>query len=181
MIEIDSLIGKGVIYKLTSPSSKIYIGQSINFKERLKKYKNCTNNSIGKYLYNAIKKYGFSNFVVEVLVIIELDDDIKITKKELNTLEIYYIKKFNSFIDGYNLTAGGEGSFKRKVSKETREKLSLSNIGKNTIDKIKLICPVCNNEFCLIPYQVKQRLRNVEDISTITCSRNCGYNKRKSK
>lgn len=30
---------KGVIYKFTSPSGKIYIGQSICFKNRLRQYK----------------------------------------------------------------------------------------------------------------------------------------------
>ena len=28
------------IYKLTSPSNKVYIGQSLNIKNRLSKYKN---------------------------------------------------------------------------------------------------------------------------------------------
>lgn len=39
MINIAETINKGVIYKLESPSGKIYIGQSINFSNRIKKYK----------------------------------------------------------------------------------------------------------------------------------------------
>ena len=177
---IEYTTGKGVIYKLTSPSGKVYIGQSINFKNRLNKYKNTTTKSIGNYLFNAIQKYGFDNFNVEILAVIELDDDITVTKMELDRLEIYYIQKLDSFNNGYNLTAGGGGSFKRIISEETRMKISTSNKGKNSIDGVLLHCPICNIEFYLKPYQIKSRLRTNKSIDTISCSRKCGYAKLKN-
>ena len=46
------------IYKITSPTNKIYIGQSIDIENRFTKYKSldCKNQV---RLYNSLKKYGF--------------------------------------------------------------------------------------------------------------------------
>lgn len=60
---------KGTIYKYTSPSGKVYIGQTVNSQEqRAKKgegYKGCP------AFYRAIQKYGFENFLYEVLEEVE--------------------------------------------------------------------------------------------------------------
>ena len=182
MFDIKETINKGVIYKLKSPSGKVYIGQSIDFKSRLKKYKNNNKKSIGQYLYNAIKKYGFANFDIEIIETILLDKDIKIIKDDLNTLEMYYIKKFDSFNNGYNLTIGGAGSFKRIVTQKTRLKLSEANKGKNIKDKVLLICPICHKKFYLQQGQINGRMRTNKTIETISCSKECGYIKlRKNK
>jgi len=42
--------------------------------------------------------------------------------EELYQKEKYWIEKLNTLNEGYNLTAGGEGSHKRTISEETREK-----------------------------------------------------------
>ena len=168
-MEINDTTGVGVIYKLTSPSGKVYIGQSINFKERLKKYRLNSKKSIGAALHAAIEKYGIDKFDISILCSIELDDDIEVTKAELDRLEVYYIEKYNSYgVNGYNLTAGGGGSFKRFVSNETRKKLSDINSGKNIVDSTELVCPICGNIFYLKPFKINQRLRNNKDISTIS-------------
>lgn len=54
------------IYKLTSPNGKCYIGQSIQLEIRFISYRNahCKKQA---HLYNAIKKYGWDNFKVEIL------------------------------------------------------------------------------------------------------------------
>ncbi len=70
MINIAETINKGVIYKLESPSGKIYIGQSINFSNRIKKYKKQQKNSIGNHLFNAIEKDGFDRFSITILATI---------------------------------------------------------------------------------------------------------------
>ena len=174
MFNIEETVNKGVIYKLESPSGKVYIGQSVNFKNRIKKYKRNDEKSIGKYIHNAIKKYGFEKFDVEIVAYISLDDDIVVTKNELDRLEISYIEKFDSFGNGYNSTAGGSGSFKRVVTCDTRLKLSNSNKGKNYKDRLTLICPICNKEFYLKQGEINGRLRTNKNISTIRCSRSCG-------
>ena len=51
----------GIIYKLTSPSSKIYIGQTIRtFEKRLQGHQN--KNSCCRKLKEAIDENGFENF-----------------------------------------------------------------------------------------------------------------------
>jgi group I intron endonuclease len=55
------------IYKILSPSNKIYIGQSINIKERWKKYEKLHKSSIGPKIYNSFSKYGFNSHVFEVI------------------------------------------------------------------------------------------------------------------
>lgn len=91
----------GIIYKHTSPSGKIYIGQtihSINYRTRKngKGYKNC------KVFYNAIQKYGWENFKHEII-------ESNIPENELNNKEIYYIKEYNSLVPfGYNVSKGGK-------------------------------------------------------------------------
>lgn len=97
---------KNVIYKITSPSNKSYIGQTVRFKQRMNCYKNlrCKNQSA---IYNAILKYGWENMQVEILW--EKESNTRLIV-ELNELEIKYIKEFNTKVpNGYNLTSGGEG------------------------------------------------------------------------
>jgi len=92
----------GVVYKITSPSGKIYIGQSINVERRLKTYKyyNCKKQV---KLYNSLKKYGFENHTIEII-----KDNIK-CMTALNFYEELYIKKYNTFNteNGLNLRSGG--------------------------------------------------------------------------
>lgn len=107
------------IYKITSPSGKIYIGKSINIKKRLIKYRNlhCKSQT---HLYNSLKKYGFDNHTFEVIK--------ECTEEELNNLEIFYIDLYKSFNSkfGLNLREGGEGG---RMSEETKLKISLLHKG----------------------------------------------------
>lgn len=54
------------IYKITSPTNKIYIGQSINIKDRFRryKYKSCKDQ---KRLYYSLLKHGVENHTFEVI------------------------------------------------------------------------------------------------------------------
>lgn len=89
----------GIIYKYTSPSGKSYIGQTIYSKKIRegkdgKEYRECP------VFYNAIQKYGIENFSYEILE--ECDNSL------LDEKEKYYIKKYDTFNNGYNLTEGGQ-------------------------------------------------------------------------
>lgn len=55
------------IYKITSPSGKVYIGQSINIKQRFAAYR--TAKKLGKQvkLFSSLFKYGVKNHVFEVV------------------------------------------------------------------------------------------------------------------
>lgn len=110
------------IYKITNlVNNKIYIGQTINsidkrFKQHLSQV-NCAN--ICSALYSAFTKYGKENFIIESIVSGEY------SREELNELEIFYIKKFDSLSpNGYNLQSGGNSFMVvESVKKQTSEKL----------------------------------------------------------
>ena len=99
-----------IINKITGER---YVGQTTNFvrrkNEHLSQLKDKTH--INKKLQNAWNKYGENNFIVEK---IQYDN---ISKEELNNEEIKYIKQYNSYNNGYNLTIGGDGG-------DTRSKLN---------------------------------------------------------
>jgi group I intron endonuclease len=115
---------KGYIYKITNPSGKIYIGQTINLKVRRNKYKylNCKNQT---RLYKSLLKYGWQNHIFEVLETIEI-----INAEDLNILEIKYIQQYNCFIKGLNCTLGGQGGSGKVYSEESKLKMRNSQLGK---------------------------------------------------
>lgn len=107
------------IYKITSPSGKVYIGQSVNILSRKKRYK-YGDSKCQPRIHRSILKYGFENHLFEIIH--------ECNQSELNELEIFYIKKFNCFdtLHGLNLNSGGK---KNIVSEETKAKQRLAQIG----------------------------------------------------
>lgn len=108
-------------------NGKAYVGQSCNIKVRWhpKSY------SSSPYFYKAILKYGWDNF--EHII---LEDNL--TVQEADKKEKYYIDYFNTLNRqyGYNLKQGGNNGY--VLSKETKEKISLSN--KKYFEKNKEKC-----------------------------------------
>lgn len=90
------------IYRITNKlNGKSYIGQTRKtVEERFNQHIRDAANGHGFYIQNAIRKYGPENFSVETLATAENID-------ELNRLEEYYIRKFNTVELGYNLSYGG--------------------------------------------------------------------------
>lgn len=108
------------IYKITSPSGKIYIGQSRNIKERWLDYRDTSCKSQIK-LHNSLKKYGWKTHKFEIICECLLE--------ELDQKEKHYISFYKTFNTphGLNLMDGGANG---THSLETREKLRKSHIGK---------------------------------------------------
>ena len=114
-----------VVYKHTSPSGKVYIGQTNNYKKR------CTpgNYKSSPYFYHAIQKYGWDNFTHEIL-------EKNLSQEQANQYEIQYIKEYNATNSeyGYNISEGGDHRtsmkgknnpfFGKKHSEECKQKLS---------------------------------------------------------
>lgn len=101
------------IYKIENiKNHKKYIGQSSNILQRWNHHKqessNENSNSYEYPLYRAFRKYGLENFTFEVIE----ECDINI----LDEREIYWIKYYDSFFNGYNQTLGGRCS--RRINKE---------------------------------------------------------------
>lgn len=118
------------IYKITSPSGKIYIGQSRNINRRKSQYKNNLGNGQPR-IHNSLLKYGWNAHVFEIICECDID--------KLNELERYYIKIYDTFDTelGMNLNEGGNSG---NLLNETKSKISKSLIGikrsKETKEKI---------------------------------------------
>ena len=114
----------GFIYKVTSPSSKMYIGQTRRDPRR-RWMQHCWSSSTGcAALKNAITKYGAENMKFEVIE--ECADAM------LNDREQYWIRELNTLRPhGYNLTTGGDAC---ELSEETKTKISAMKL-QNSIDK----------------------------------------------
>lgn len=110
------------IYKITSPSKKIYIGQSISLEKRFDSYRRmqCKTQTI---LYNSFLKYGFEKHKLEVVCECETS--------ELNDKERYY-QDLYSVVGGKGMNCRLTKSSDRsgEHSKETKKKMSIAATGK---------------------------------------------------
>jgi group I intron endonuclease len=128
-----------VIYKITSPSGRVYIGKTTNFKKRKGDYKRVKKEQI--LIYNSINKYGFDNHSFEIIDRFAGDLNYSDSK------EMFWIRSFMSnnwrwvnsdykYDKGLNSTDGGGGILGnhapkyslrgRPLSEETKKKLSES-------------------------------------------------------
>ena len=132
---------KYIVYKHTSPSGKVYIGQTCQ---------SCTKRFGNKgagydkspHFYAAIQKYGWDNIKHEVMA-------KDLTKAEANWVEKYLIRYYNSDNKehGYNMTIGGDNNFEGKPSwnkgrawtAEERKKLSDVSLNRYDISK-QVLC-----------------------------------------
>lgn len=137
----------GYIYRITNKiNGKMYIGQTHNYyktrwsqhkKEAFKKHRKSYNYP----LYKSFRKYGIDNFEFKVIEICLIE--------ELDAREIYWIKYYNTYSNGYNCTLGGKGKSvnqfdEDKIIEEYKETKNMSQISKahncsrNTIKNILL-------------------------------------------
>lgn len=120
------------IYKITSPSNKIYIGQTIDMSRRFRHYNSIEKIKRQPRLYNSFLKYGVKYHVFELL---EVCFDY-----ELNDLEIYYINKYNSCgINGLNCMSGGKSNGRHSAISKKKISASSKNMWKNEKTRISLI------------------------------------------
>ena len=95
----------GFIYKITNQiNGKMYVGKTEDtieerFKGHCREYKKerCEK----RPLYDAMKKYGVENFIVE-----EVE---KVDNALLGEREQYWISYYDTYHNGYNATKGGDG------------------------------------------------------------------------
>lgn len=107
----------GFIYKITNKiTNEIYIGQTkktVHYRF-LEHFRQAKTEAEGKrkltHFHAALNKYGQENFIVETIE--ECDNNL------LNEKEIYWIKYYDSYNNGYNSTTGGQNknnSFSTKM------------------------------------------------------------------
>lgn len=114
-----------VIYSLCFPSGKFYVGQTVNFNDRMNGHKSdSTNSNKRKYnslINNAIRKYGWDRVAKKIEQVCSLEN--------VDEWERFYIQAYNSLApNGYNLESGGNKN--KIISDETRKKLSEVHKGK---------------------------------------------------
>lgn len=128
----------GIIYKLSSPSGKLYIGQTWDYQARMNQYNHNLAEGQPK-LNNAFKKYGIENFEKEIL-------DYCYSQEEMDECEIYWIKFYNSIKEGYNVREGGScGKFGDSTKKLMSENNWLKN-GKCNDEYRKKMSEICKGE-----------------------------------
>lgn len=110
----------GIIYKLTSPSNKVYIGQTtVSLSQRLRRHKH---DAIAAKrttaIARAIRKYGYESFDIDIILNCDNED--------LNDHEIRLIQEYNSTDPkhGYNISTGGQEGY--NLTEEARNKISNS-------------------------------------------------------
>lgn len=122
------------VYKITNKvTNKIYIGitnQGSGARYRHHWYES----RIGEPspIHRSMAKYGEDNFTLEII-------DFANTYDELKEKEKYWIKQYNSTDKsiGYNLTEGGDGTFGRKHSEDTKEKIRQKALGRKVSEETK--------------------------------------------
>lgn len=111
------------IYKISFPNGKFYIGfTSMKLSERMQKHYYKMRKGLNYPLYNALRKYSNQESVDVLDTCYSLEDAVN--------KEIFFIKKFDSYNNGYNQTIGGEGTLGFSPSLETRKKIAKANTGK---------------------------------------------------
>lgn len=110
----------GYIYKIISPNGKIYIGQTINKKQRKYHYNSSSFKGQIK-LWNSTQKHNWnpsdSFEIIEECLCGE-------NKCYLNEREKFWIQYYDSFKNGLNCNEGGYGNLGYIASKETKDKIS---------------------------------------------------------
>jgi group I intron endonuclease len=92
-----------VIYKIThKETGKCYIGFTKNFQRRMNMHKHLSSlDNPQQHIHKAIKKYGWDKFNREVI-----EENVE----NLPEKEIFYIKEYDTYNNGYNMTTGGENN-----------------------------------------------------------------------
>ena len=117
------------IYKITSPTNKLYIGQSLNIEKRFNQYKKIRC-KCQVALYRSLLKYGVENHEFEVIeeCSIEL----------LNERERYWQDYFKVLVFGLNCKLTKTNDKSGKLSNSTKEKIKQKAIGRKASDETKL-------------------------------------------
>ncbi len=130
-----------VIYKITSPSGKLYVGKTYDLRKRVNCHKCATRKGSSVILHNSIRKYGWDAHKLEIIE--------EVTEDLLNEREIFWIAELKTYCYdnpmGLNMTKGGDGQrttwmhdlARRKHASETRSGVNASFYGKKHTDEAK--------------------------------------------
>jgi len=109
------------IYKITSPSGRVYIGQSVNIENRWARYRSLDCQDMPK-LYASLNKYGHGAHCFNV---VEECDTSNLNERERHWQEHYNVVK-----EGLNCKLVGTEDRSGYTSEETKRKIGKANKGK---------------------------------------------------
>jgi group I intron endonuclease len=118
------------IYKITSPTNKINIGQSWNINLREQNYKRLECKGQSK-LYNSLLKYGWEKHIFEIIH--ELPEDV--TQDVLDQYEIFYWEQYKDC--GFEMLNLREPGSRGKLNEESKKLISLNRNNKAIGEKLK--------------------------------------------
>lgn len=117
------MIKNWTIYKIVSPSGRVYVGVTCNYKRRMSDYRTVRFRS-QPLLKNSFNKYGFEKHTISVVETV--DGNIN----QALSLEMFWIRSYMSNnckwpeIGGLNLTNGGQGTIGYRFSEEKKRIIS---------------------------------------------------------
>ena len=110
------------IYKITSPSGKVYIGQATNLYRRINRYSMSSTYKNQPKLRNSFEKYGFEAHQFDIIEYC--------SEEELNCSERFWQDEFDVIGEnGLNCILQECGQARKVYTKELRKKISESKIG----------------------------------------------------
>lgn len=119
-----------LVYKAETPSGKVYIGiTKFSLSYRKRKHNNSAKLGSNFPIHRAIRKYGDEVSRTVIAKTLSWDNLCKLEQK--------YIQRYDSFNNGLNCTAGGEGMFKRKHTEESKQKMRESSKGYKVSQELK--------------------------------------------
>lgn len=111
------------IYKITSPSGKIYIGEAMNLKIRCQFYLNPNRLKKQRAICNSLIKYSVEQHTIEILELCEIN--------QLLERERYWQEFYNSVVHGLNCYLTSTHEKKKVLSEETKKLMSDKSKGEN--------------------------------------------------
>lgn len=118
------------IYKITSPTGKVYVGQSVNIEKRFKEYFKLRNCKGQVKLYNSFIKYNVKKHSFEVIE----ECNIEL----LNDRERYYQDLYSVLTKGLNCILTKSTDRIMKCSDETKLKMKNSSLGFKHTEESKI-------------------------------------------
>lgn len=144
------------IYKITSPTGKVYIGQSVNVEKRLADYKSCKAKKQPR-LNRSFLKHGYENHKIEIICECSIE--------ELNDKERYYQDLFSCIGEnGLNCVLTTSSDRSGYLNEEVKNKLK----GKPRPESVRLKISESNKGKKLSKEHRKKISENSRNISEET-------------
>lgn len=127
---MNKLKYSGCIYAITNRiNGKQYVGRTNDFRRRYNEHFGTAKEGC-LVLRRAMHKYGKENFTMKSIFEIRTNN-LQTLDFLLNSMEQYYIRRYDTFRYGYNATIGGEGTSGMVVTEENRKKRAAALKGKH--------------------------------------------------